>query len=484
MIRSPWWQRVWTLQEQALAKQCEAHHGRYTISLPSWQGGRLALLPTGDDLYNHDARDLIRIFCQAVDFFQHGSRDWCDSRPLTDIVAKSLLEIAFLLEAKLPIDKIYGLYGILTTYCNLPLSPPDYNKTAEDVYEETVWTWINTRGDLSILKLASRPIVLHELPSWVPAWHHQHPKFVRNVGRPNSEHFGHSHFNWEYPRGTDPLACQRSVDASSEVEDPIIVANILSPGKLQILHARFVGRLPRAIGTNRSTECGRYSVSIEDLCTHLDWCRLVNDLFGHSPASNEKAFHDMFRSLLHPRIYRSHHFELDDDQLMASFRAWFGFISYLNDASEFSTTLFPEVAGAAHDRKPGIDLYFDVRAVDGDEEAMEVLESRYSGYIQGRDGLTELARQIRSMYRDLLWMRNHSLRILDNDSMLAVTDYWCHEGDEVFVFPGTDSPFVLRKQPEGDCYRLVGPALVDRLLRVGYQNWRSEGDTLQNIVLI
>lgn len=65
-----------------------------------------------------------------------------------------------------------------------------------------------------------------------------------------------------------------------------------------------------------------------------------------------------------------------------------------------------------------------------------------------------------------------------------VANYWCREGNEIFVFPGADTPFLVRREPEGDCYRLVGPVVVDRRRVIGYQKWRTEGDELREITLI
>lgn len=144
------------------------------------------------------------------------------------------------------------------------------------------------------------------------------------------------------------------------------------------------------------------------------------------------------------------------------------------------------MTGTEQSHGSGVDLYFDVCVTNHEEEAINLLQSRYSGEVQERENLTELARHIRSTKEEMVYVRDHRLCMLDNHNTIAVTDYWCHAGDEVFVFPGTDSPFVLRKQPDGECYRLVGPALalVSRLLRVGYQDWRSEGHDLQDILLI
>lgn len=484
---------MWSLQEQVLATQCEVYHGRQSISISSLLSGQLketiAFLTKGDGRPIHDARHGINLFCRAYDHMQRSSRDG-DSLQLVKMksfFAALLLEVAFLLECKRPLDKIYGIYTILTVYCDVPLSAPDYDKTAEEVYEETVWSWINSRGDLNILKLAARPKLDLELPSWVPAWHRTHPRAIRNTGESLERYqiFRRGAFNWNYSKG-DLLASDTSSGVSRESEDTSVVASLISPGKLCVFQARFAGMVSQALGPNRSNDIEWYKESFEALYVHLEWCGLVRDVFfhGHTKSEEVHALRELFRSILEPGL---HQFEPDPDgkseELFESFRAWFHFILYLQDATETPGSV---VSGEtdADDRDLAIRFYFNVWTAEHEEEALEQLESGYCGDVQGRENLTLLAKHIRVITADMALVRNHTLCILDNDNMIAVTDYWCQEGDEVFVFPGTDSPFVLRREPDGDCYRLLGPAVVDRLLRVGYQEWRSEGDDLQDIVLI
>lgn len=91
---------------------------------------------------------------------------------------------------------------------------------------------------------------------------------------------------------------------------------------------------------------------------------------------------------------------------------------------------------------------------------------------------------IQAMIMKLTRVRNYTLCIIDDGKMLAVANYWCRQGDEVYVFPGTDTPFVVRKELNGDCYRLVCPIIVERLRMIGYQKWRAKGDDLRDITLI
>lgn len=494
MVRSPWWTRVWTLQEQVLATKCEAYHGRQSISMlsliPRHLLDTVALMTRGYVYQVQDAGHVMHLFCLWCDDMQQFSPDDIPLRleEYKSFYAAFLLEVAFLLESKRPMDKIYGLYTILTVYCGLPLSAPDYDKTAEEVYEETAWSWINSRGDLGILKLAGRPNLDHKLPSWVPAWHQAHPRAIRNTGVSPEMHtfFRRGHFNWDYGFKVNRSASEISSRLPTPGKDTSTVASLISPGKLCVFQARFAGRVSQAVGPDRSKEFAWYRDSVEALYVHLEWCGLIRDVFFHDYTQSEEvhALRELFRSLLEPGLHQWKP-ELGEkgEQSFESFRAWFDFILYLQDATELPDSV---VSGEtdADPRDLAVRLYHNVRSTAQEDEAVEHLEAGYRGEAQERETLSKLARYITSTAEKLAFTRSHRLCILDNDNMIAVTDFWCKEGDEIFVFPGTDSPFVLRKEPNRERYRLVGPALVDRLFRIGYQEWRSEGDDLQDIVLI
>lgn len=71
------------------------------------------------------------------------------------------------------------------------------------------------------------------------------------------------------------------------------------------------------------------------------------------------------------------------------------------------------------------------------------------------------------------------LCILDG-GVVGMAPSWCREGDEAFVLQGADCPFLLRRVPwdDGGCYRLGGPACIDRLYHRegGYDVWGREGN--------
>ncbi|KAI3396476.1 hypothetical protein diail_12096 [Diaporthe ilicicola] len=390
-------------------------------------------------------------------------------------MAWQLLEAALLLEAQLPIDKIYGLYSLLTAYCALPLPVPDYNKTAEDVYEETAWAWITSRRDLSILKLAARAGHADNLPSWVPAWNQGGSEFLRPLIS--------SHFDWVDSEDSGASGSGMLATIPREAEEPTPVARMLAPGKLHVLDARYAGRVNHAIGPDTSFE--QYRLSHEAVHVHLGWCRLVHNVFARSASKYEEALNEMFRSLIYPGIPGfDPEYNGDLQQRRKSFQQWFDFMLYINRSSCSGSSVTAATPDVRASRASALDLYHKILGGIDVEHLKEDLAQHHVGNVEGREGLAQFVEDVKSTKMKLYSVRNHSLCLLDNDNTMAVTNFWCQEGDEIFVFPGTDCPFVLRGAPDGGGYRLVGPALVDRLYRIGYQKWRSEGTDLQDIVLI
>ena len=382
-------------------------------------------LTGGDSYYNQNTRQIIGHICRWFDLHQELAN-------YNALIAECLLDMVFLLEAERPVGKIYGLYSILTAYCNLPLSAPDHNKTTGDVYEEMVSVWISKRGDLSILKLAARPGLVPGLPSWVPAWHQQHPGFIRNIGHSaiieKSQLFIQSHFHWNYARINEPSHVVTPPNSLRGPGESISVASVLSPGKLRILHARLAGRVSGTVGPDRSQEYEGYDGSIKCLHIHLNWCRLIHDISFHSTAKREEALHEMFRSILRPGI---HQLELGAsgtrEEQYELFRAWFDFMLYLNRRIGSPSSLYSETADTEYSSASAVNFYLDVCRADQAEEAVNILESHYdaSGDVQGREGLTKLAHGIKWTQDSLSLVRNHSLCILDNGNLIAVTDFWC-----------------------------------------------------------
>ena len=107
--------------------------------------------------------------------------------------------------------------------------------------------------------------------------------------------------------------------------------------------------------------------------------------------------------------------------------------------------------------------------------AGSLLAEGYDRVTSKRENYQDL---VKYMYLIFCQLRNHAFCVLSN-GIMALSNYWREEGDEVFLLHGAGYPFVLRK--DGDNYRLVGPINVRRLDKV--QLWCSNEDDLRSIAL-
>lgn len=203
---------------------------------------------------------------------------------------------------------------------------------------------------------------------------------------------------------------------------------------------------------------------------------------------------EFFRSIYMPNI-EGHDLlsSTKEQELLEAFRTWFDFMTHLNDhglQSPVSDSLVQHYVTVSPDEGPkkvrlkqASKFCAQVWLASDEKASTAILEKDFSGITEDRASLTKLARHVREVSDMIASLRNHAFCPLGNDNMLASANYWCRTGDEVFVFPGTDTPFLVRRE-FGCHYRLVGPVLIDCLRMVGYQKWRAEGDNLRTITLI
>lgn len=393
-----------------------------------------------------------------------------------------LFQAAFWLESSTPVDKIYGLYALLSMCLCSPLPELDYHKSAQNVYEEIVWVWVDSRSDLSILKLAARPDSTDDLhlPTWIPAWHQKHPRFNKEGSRQNYDEVQLSYdspFTWLYTRQNELHTATRI-----DVENFGPIARRMQPGEIQILRARYVGRVSHKSWTGNDAGCPS---GIAKMSIQIAWCWLVNDTMSRN--GRQEIISELFRTIFVPGNM-SHASAITGASIESfdMFREWFDFAVSLKDQR------LPPISNLDKtDKDTGVDvvqclnaarLVESIVSATDQEAAIAILRPYNEG---DREALVTLLRCIHEVSHVSDLMHDRALCILDHDSMLAIADTWCREGDEIFVFPGTDTPFVVRGELEGDCsYRFVGPATIDRLRVVGYQNWRAEGDDLRDILLL
>jgi hypothetical protein len=173
ILKDPWFQRVWVVQEAGLARDPIVIYGNGSFK---WRALMLLMR-----WMMKSAPHRIGRFGGAGFKTIHQSTltAW---RPQNEVNKSSdlydnwnfvrLLQFARYLEAYDPKDRIYGLLGSYTA--SLIHIIPDYSKSVQAVYLDFATQWLQCTGDISILSAVEhQQIKLNDdFPSWVPIWNH------------------------------------------------------------------------------------------------------------------------------------------------------------------------------------------------------------------------------------------------------------------------------------------------------------------------
>ena len=168
IIQNPWWERIWVVQEVALARQVSIYYGQRSCEwndmarVVHWVekhlfccGFQLAHYPRVIDIVDRfNLRTYRQIeLCQRFQKLECLALSW------------SLHHLRFL-QASNPRDKIYGVLG-LTQGLQLDV---DYSLSVEATYERTTRSIISDSRSLEVLGQATLSQKKLKLPSWVPDW--------------------------------------------------------------------------------------------------------------------------------------------------------------------------------------------------------------------------------------------------------------------------------------------------------------------------
>lgn len=151
LLRHPWWFRIWTLQESALAQSCELLCGRHRILLDhflvikdydfwkTFPRGRQSGVLFNWQLRRGTSRQFYTPRAGSLGPAGSSSDLHLDKQG----ILRFLLYTSFTLDATLPVDKVYGLHGLLTL-CGLQMDDPDYHLDTASVYEAMVLAYLRT----------------------------------------------------------------------------------------------------------------------------------------------------------------------------------------------------------------------------------------------------------------------------------------------------------------------------------------------------
>jgi len=172
MMQSPWWSRIWVIQELVLAPQASIFYGHLTApwsmvanAAENYERHRstccrniLAFLPRPEV-------DTIAHFSRTVLDFDQVRHHWNQDSQ------SNLLQLLWQFRSRKsthPIDKVYALLGLANSWGRRRPIVPDYTLTLHQVYRQVVRELIGVTNCLSILNGTLEKS--GHLPSWVPDW--------------------------------------------------------------------------------------------------------------------------------------------------------------------------------------------------------------------------------------------------------------------------------------------------------------------------
>jgi hypothetical protein len=185
ICNNSWFRRIWTAQEQLLARNLSVAYGTEVISwdvfvclitcLEPLKSGRTL----SEELLDVDKQISIDLPLEPAGFrmasrlrFKKLQYDLSSTGRLAatedrQYIYDTILYVCRTSQCTDSRDKVYGIYGMLPILDEeLPII--DYSKTVERIYEETAKCIIRSFGALEILALAQWKRELPGLPSWVP----------------------------------------------------------------------------------------------------------------------------------------------------------------------------------------------------------------------------------------------------------------------------------------------------------------------------
>lgn len=147
-----WWQRIWVIQEVAVAKQVEIICGKKSLRWNVLETGLSAL-----HICEAPEGEVFRGFGFGITMVRMRTE-------YTNLTLLAILDKVKAHDASDPKDKVYGILALT----KLDWITPDYSMSVSHVYKSLVQTLITETGNLDVLGYANPWRA--EYPSWVPDW--------------------------------------------------------------------------------------------------------------------------------------------------------------------------------------------------------------------------------------------------------------------------------------------------------------------------
>ncbi|KAK5659447.1 hypothetical protein OQA88_648 [Cercophora sp. LCS_1] len=164
MLLSPWWQRVWVVQELIVPRRAVVRYG--AVEAPWDMLVAAASSSWNPSVIGPDNAKVLRYLSRHIQPFEHLRARWS---PKSGVPLLTLLQDFCARRATDERDKVYGLLG-LTSEGQRSLIRPNYTAWARDVYRDAAVALIGHTGSLSLWTGDLARKSTHGLQSWVPDW--------------------------------------------------------------------------------------------------------------------------------------------------------------------------------------------------------------------------------------------------------------------------------------------------------------------------
>lgn len=296
ILKNPWFERVWTIQEVAFGRKCVIVRGQSNVDWDSFCRAYMA-----QPKLRESSRSAGDIILHRWRLYQSLRGSSLEVIPPTRFKGAEQVEFELGLlaeirnmKATIPHDKIYSLYSVFQAM-GISLPEPDYGKDVVKVFEEVTLAYIRSRQSLGIITLIPPAEGSSGLPSWVPNW--------LSSGRNNS------------------LLIWKIADFNAKhlPITPLLTGNV-GDGKLGVMGKR-IGTISKRIccpliGNSGLTKDEAYQ---EFLTACLDWRDLIDSITTYPSG---KDLRDVERILLRP-----YHMNVAKSAL----RPWFRWATHGND---------------------------------------------------------------------------------------------------------------------------------------------------------
>lgn len=422
-----WFERIWIVQEIALAQDAVLVCGHRSIGWNEFIFGFGMTFINGADISG--GWDQNQNFIGTLVQIRERVHEPVSTTRQTHATVLDVLYDCRNFEATDPRDKVYGLLGLALQYSNTSFVGVDYGKNIEDVYAEVAHVIISTSDNLDFLSIPSgHSHKTKNLPSWVPDWSNRRPE------------------------GLDLIFSTRHV---GPIPFPI--------------------RTFSAAGNSTSTPIFKNSYILALSALMADRVAKVSSIIT-PPSIDQLALKQLDQSLSEEKD------KVESDAL-ASMAAFFDILMEIEDIAEPQHSNLAYVTGESRNR-----AFWRTLCTDITPKGLEAGEAAFLSWQKGLkaprllkkyrvnkfaglynylaavgQGVTDIIYDGDGEFGSMLKAAWYSRFAITEKGYFALVPNSAEVGDEVALFKGGKVPLILRQQ--GESWRLIGESYVHGIMQ-------------------